>query len=102
VTEEKEHTMAVVADKKTTEVTFILSGHPDAKQVYLAGDFNQWDPKKQRMSKYRDGSFKARIALAPGAYQYKFVADGVLLIDPAACEQVKNELGTVNSLVRVG
>jgi 1,4-alpha-glucan branching enzyme len=102
VTEEKEHAMAVVADKKTTEVTFILSGHPDAKQVYLAGDFNQWDPKKQRMSKYRDGSFKTRIALAPGAYQYKFVADGVWLIDPAACEQVKNESGAVNSLVRVG
>ncbi|MCX5684552.1 MAG: isoamylase early set domain-containing protein [Planctomycetota bacterium] len=94
--------MAVVADKKTTEVTFIFSGHPDANQVYLVGEFNQWDPKKLRMSKYRDGSFRAKVALTPGAYQYKFVADGVWLTDPAAREQVKNELGTVNSQVRVG
>ena len=94
--------MTVVADKKTTEVTFILTGRPDAKQVYLTGDFNQWDPKKQRMSKYRDGSFRARIFLKPGTYQYKFVADGVWLNDPESQEQAKNAFGTVNSLVRIG
>ena len=94
--------MAVVVDKKTIEVTFKLAGHSDAKQVYLTGDFNQWDPKKQRMSKYRDGSFRAKISLPQGAYQYKFIADGIWLNDPEAREQVKNEFGTVNSLVRVG
>ena len=94
--------MTVVADRKTSEVTFIFAGHPDAKQVYLAGDINQWDPKKHRMSKYRDGTFRAKIALKPGAYQYKFVADGIWLNDPGAEEQVKNQFGTVNSLVRVG
>ena len=93
--------MTVVADKKTTEVTIILTGRPDAKQVYLTGDFNQWNPKKQRMSKYRDGSLRARIFLKPGTYQYKFVADGVWLNDPEAHEQAKNAFGTVNSLVRI-
>jgi 1,4-alpha-glucan branching enzyme len=97
----KEHAMTVVADTKTAEITFILTGHPDAKQVYLAGDFNHWAPKKQRMSKYRDGSFRAKLALKPGAYQYKFVADGIWLNDPEAREQVKNAFGTVNSQIRV-
>jgi len=102
IAEAKEHSMTAAADRKTTDVTFILTGHPDARQVYLAGDFNQWDPKKQRMSKYRDGSFRAKIALKPGAYQYKFVADGLWLNGPEVQEQVKNEFGTVNSMVRVG
>jgi 1,4-alpha-glucan branching enzyme len=94
--------MTVVANMKTTEVLFILTGHPDAKQVYLTGDFNQWDPKKHRMSKYRDGSFRARLSLVPGTYQYKFVADGIWLNDPESQAQAKNGFGTVNSLVRVG
>ena len=94
--------MTIAADGKTAEIAFILTGHPDARQVYLVGDFNQWDPKKHRMSKYRDGSFRARLALKPGAYQYKFVADGIWLNDPQAWEQVKNAFGTVNSQVHVG
>lgn len=93
--------MTVLADSKTAEITFIFTGHPDARQVYLAGDFNHWDPKKHRMSKYRDGSFRARLALKPGVYQYKFVSDGIWLNDPEAREQVRNSFGTVNSQVRV-
>jgi 1,4-alpha-glucan branching enzyme len=94
--------MAVVADKSGNEVTFIFSGYPDAKQVYLAGDFNAWNPTKKRMSKYRDGTFRAKITLKPGAYQYKFVADGKWLTDPEAPEQVPDSFGGVNSLVRIG
>jgi 1,4-alpha-glucan branching enzyme len=102
IAETKEYAMSVVADRKTTDVTFILSGHPDARHVYLAGDFNHWDAKKHRMSKYRDGSFRARVSLEAGTYQYKFIADGIWLNDLEAEEQAKNEFGTVNSVVRVG
>jgi 1,4-alpha-glucan branching enzyme len=94
--------MAVQVDRKSGEVVFIFNGYPDAKQVHLAGDFNQWSPAKKRMSKYRDGSFRARMALKPGQYQYKFVADGVWMCDPEADEQVSDPYGGVNSMVRVG
>jgi len=93
--------MAIVANRQSGEITFILSGHPDAKQVYLTGDFNRWDPRKQRMAKYRDGSFRARLSLGPGAYQYKFVADGVWVNDLEAPAQVANPFGTVNGVVRI-
>jgi len=83
------------------EVTFILKGMPQATEVYLAGDFNQWTPAKRRMSKYKDGTFRAKVQLKPGQYQYKFVADGVWLADAEAPEQVANSFGTLNSMVRI-
>jgi 1,4-alpha-glucan branching enzyme len=93
--------MPIVADRQSGEITFILCGYADARRVYLTGDFNRWDPRKQRMAKYRDGSFRARLPLGPGAYQYKFVADGVWVNDPEAPEQVANPFGTVNGVVRI-
>jgi 1,4-alpha-glucan branching enzyme len=93
--------MAAVADKRNGGVTFVLNGYAGAKEVYLAGEFNGWDPSRKRMSKYRDGSFRARLSLQPGEYQYKFVADGAWVPDAEAPQQVANPFGTVNSLVRV-
>ncbi len=93
--------MPVTIETKNGDVTFIFKGYPDAKQVYLSGDFNEWSPKKKRMSKYRDGTFRAKVALKPGVYQYKFVADGVWMIDPEALEQASDPFGGVNSVVRI-
>jgi len=93
--------MTILADRRSGEVTFIFKGSPDANRVYLAGDFNSWDPGKQRMAKYRDGSFRTRVALDPGAYQYKFVADGRWVDDADAPERVANPFGTANGVVRI-
>ena len=93
--------MSVTIEKKNGDVTFIFKGYPDSRQVYLAGDFNGWSPKKKRMSKYRDGTFRAKVALKPGAYQYKFVADGVWMIDPEAQQQVPDPFGGANSLISI-
>jgi 1,4-alpha-glucan branching enzyme len=92
--------MAVV-NASPGEATFILKGLPQATEVYLAGDFNQWRPEKRRMSKYKDGSFRAKLQLKPGKYQYKFVADGVWMADAEAPEQVANSFGTLNSQVSI-
>jgi len=94
--------MVVMNDRNGSEAVFVFKGVPDAKQVFLVGDFNQWQPGSRRMSKYRDGTFRAKVALKPGKYQYKFVADGIWVNDPDAQEQVVNPFGTLNSLVRIG
>jgi 1,4-alpha-glucan branching enzyme len=94
--------MVVQSEKNGGEVTFILKGVPNAKQVYLVGDFNRWNPSGQRMSKYRDGTFRVKLVLKPGQYQYKYVVDGVWVNDAEAHEQVSNPFGTLNSLVRIG
>ena len=92
--------MSIQKNKKG-EVTFICDVAPEAKRVFLAGDFNQWDPSVRPMAKSRDGTFRARLKLAPGQYEYKFVADGNWLTDAKAEEQIPNACGGFNSLVRV-
>ena len=84
---------------KTGETVFIFES-PEAKKVFLAGDFNEWDPSARRMRKSKDGTFRAKLKLDPGDYSYKFLADDVWLPDPTS-EQQHNPFGTTNSIVRV-
>ena len=57
---------------------------PTARQVSLAGGFNNWDPKAGPMHKGPDGVWHLSVALKPGRYEYRFVADEVWCDDPAA------------------
>ena len=82
-------------------VTFVCDPKIDAKKVFLAGDFNEWQPQTNRMTKSKDGSYRAIIKLPPGEYQYKFVVDGMWFNDPQAKSQVMNRYGNLNSVIRV-
>jgi len=73
---------------------------PEAKQVFIAGDFNAWDPQKTRMVK-RNGTFRKRIELAPGEHEYKCIVDGKWQTDPSAAIQVHNSIGSMNSVIRI-
>ncbi|MCI0451454.1 MAG: glycogen-binding domain-containing protein [Candidatus Latescibacteria bacterium] len=54
---------------------------PDAQQVFLVGDFNQWNPTVEPMQ--REGeTFVVRLFLVAGTYRYKFVVDGNAIADP--------------------
>ncbi len=75
---------------------------PDAHEVYLAGTFNQWDPRRTPLKKRRDGGWHLAIRLSPGRYQYRFVVDGVWTTDPKALETVPNPFGSENSIVVIG
>lgn len=79
---------------------FVCNCSPEASEVYLVGQFNNWDPKADRMSKAK-GTFQRRKQLEPGVYEYKFLVDGEWHTDPAAETQVPNEFGTLNSVIRV-
>ena len=68
--------------------------------MYLAADFNHWDPQADPMVK-KDGIFSITYDLWPGEYQYKFVVDGRWCFDPAATIQVPNGWGSMNSVIRV-
>ena len=81
-------------------MVFELVATANTKRVFLAGDFNDWDPAKTRMLK-RNGAFRKKLELASGEHQYKFVVDGQWCTDPANGIQVPNDLGTTNSVVRV-
>jgi len=69
---------------------------PAARQVSLAGGFNNWDPKTMPMHKGPDGVWHLSVALKPGRHEYRFVADGVWQDDPAAQHRIANALGGEN------
>jgi hypothetical protein len=85
---------------RSVKVSFVLLDL-GAKQVSLAGDFNGWSPSATPMRRDSSGHWETTVDLAPGRYQYKFVADGEWIPDPLAHENVWNEHGTLNSVVEV-
>jgi hypothetical protein len=82
------------------KVTFVLLDL-GAKQVSLSGDFNGWSPNATPMRRDASEPWETTVDLAPGRYQYKFVADGEWIPDPLAHENVWNQHGTLNSVIEV-
>ena len=81
--------------------TFRLKGFKDAKNVFLAGDFNDWDPQAYAMKKDGD-DWVFPVHLFAGKHLYKFVVDGKWITDPANSLWEQNEYGTGNSVLWIG
>ncbi|MBC3538065.1 hypothetical protein ACFSC6_01040 [Rufibacter sediminis] len=80
--------------------TFRLKNHAKAKDVFLAGDFNNWDPNALRMK--REGNdWVFSVHLPVGKNRYKFYVDGNWIIDPGNKLWEQNEYGTGNSIIWV-
>ena len=90
-----------MAGKGKKRVTFEFHD-AGAREVYVAGSFNNWDPTaKEMIDKKADGAFTATLQLPPGDYQYKFVIDGTWCADPECPDWLQNDHGTLNSVKRV-
>lgn len=64
--------------KPVVKVTFRLhkDAAPDAENVALVGEFNDWNIYATPMDRLRDGSFKTVMELEPGrAYEYRYLID---------------------------
>lgn len=73
---------------------------PDAKEVYIAGDFNEWTPNENtRFVQDSDGVWKKSLKLRPGRYRYRFVVDGKWQEDPANPVWEINHFGEPDSLL---
>ncbi len=83
----------------TGNTTFRLESNPNAGRVALAGDFNGWTDWRHLM-RWENGAWVVSLDLEPGTYQYKFVVDGVWLLDPANPE-TSMEGGHRNSVRKV-
>ncbi len=83
---------------KSVEFTFHA---PEAMEVYLAGEFNQWDTSSLPMKKDREGIWKTAVKLPPGRYEYKFFTDNVWVESVPGVEIVPNAFGTYNFVVWV-
>jgi hypothetical protein len=80
---------------------FVLNGYPDAKNVYVAGSFNQWNESELRMIRFR-GSWVLPMFLREGTHAYKFIIDGDWITDPGNKVTRPDGMGHVNSFLGIG
>ena len=75
---------------------------PEAKEVKLAGSFNDWNADGIQLKKEKSGRWKIEMALEPGRYEYRYLVDGNWQNDqrPVAC--VHNPYGECNCVIEVG
>lgn len=62
-------------------IFFKLRKYPDAKQVILTGNFNEWNHGELLMERV-DDTWILPYVLAAGNYEYKFIVDGKWILDP--------------------
>lgn len=74
---------------------------PEARNVSVAGTFNDWHPTTRSMYPAGSGHWLKEAFLAPGTYEYCLVVDGQWRPDPLAPESVPNPYGGRNSVVTV-
>ena len=88
---------------RATEDGVVFVAHaPEADNVMLAGDFNNWSPQSTPMVRGDgDGRFKALLPLSPGKYCYRYVIDGQWCHDPHNERVETNPFGELNSVIEI-
>jgi hypothetical protein len=85
---------------KLNEVVFSVNA-PNAKDVYIAGEFNNWKLDENSRMDQNNGCWTKRLDLIKGKYRYRFVIDGNWAEDPANPITQLNSYGTFDSLLEV-
>ena len=91
--------------ERTRTHTFTVEA-PQAKAVYVAGSFNDWNPKAQPLKRTRSGEWSTSVELKPGHHEFKFIVDGQWCCKPGSDEPhdgcpgcVPNSFGTMNRVL---
>jgi hypothetical protein len=72
---------------------------PAKRKIYLAGNFNSWNPSDDKFlmkDDDNDATYSITVKLAPGTYQYKYVIDGAWTKDPFAPGSAPDGFGGQN------
>jgi 1,4-alpha-glucan branching enzyme len=97
----KGETMKKTTSSKSKRVGFQMTAEPGS-EVFVAGSFNDWNPKKHRLKDNPgSGHCKTTIVLPAGRHEYKFVVNGEWRNDPNCPDSMASESGAVNSVVTV-
>lgn len=91
---------APAADAMASGTTFTYAD-PKAKTVSVAGQFNNWHATANPLKKDQAGVWTTSVPLKPGKYQYRFVVDGDLRLDPTNPDSADDGTGKTNSIKTV-
>jgi len=111
ITQEKMATPALALEKKMkqilkqklpqiNQVVFSVAA-PDAKEVYLVGDFNDWKMNDSSRMQQDNNTWRKSMMLKNGKYRYRFVIDGVWTEDINNPAKETNPYGSMDSLLEV-
>lgn len=84
-----------------TNYVFELKGYSNARRVYLAGSFNNWQERSLALQE-TDGGWELPVYLADGTHTYRFIVDGRWMADPDNPQKLPNEFNDFNSVIRIG
>ena len=79
-------------------VRFVLVA-PGARNVSVAGTFNQWDPAATPLVRSANDVWTATLTLPTGQHQYAFVVDGARWVPDPAAPAVNDGFGRRNSVL---
>jgi len=82
------------------KVNFHIRSNPE-KQVYLAGDFNRWDPYMTKLRELEPGNYTVTLPLKPGRYGYYFLIDGQAVTDPLNFQKTRTSAGEDVSILYI-
>lgn len=85
---------------KFNEVVFSVAA-PNAKEVFVVGDFNNWQLDNAGCMEMTEGLWSKRMKLPAGRYHYRFVIDGVWTEDANNPCKETNPYGSVDSLIDI-
>jgi hypothetical protein len=80
---------------------FKLNGFTSAREVYVAGNFNNWNKNELKMQS-APGGWSLPVYLKDGTYSYKFLVDGNWISDPSNKITREDENKNLNSVVGLG
>ena len=86
--------------KEFIEKAFSLIA-PDAKSVYVIGDFNNWNADENDRLIHENGKWERKLCLKKGKYRYKFIVDGLWRPDPDNPRLEENSFGSLDSVMEV-
>jgi hypothetical protein len=96
------HANGAVQERQTPRLVPIRYDDPSATTVSVVGSFNGWSPSSTRMTRLENGTWRVKIRLRPGRFEYKFAVDGKNWIpDPNNPAAVDDGFGGRNSILVV-
>jgi 1,4-alpha-glucan branching enzyme len=86
--------------KKAKSINFVYVA-PEAKNVSLIRDFNDWNPTAHPMKRRADGARLIQVPMNHGHHHYQYCVDGKSLLASRAKVTTRNENNENVSLVAI-
>lgn len=75
---------------------------PEASTISIVGNFNNWNPEHDYLSKDSNGTFHLKKMLRPGEYLYNYIIDGNMELDTYNEEtRYRTDTGELSSYLKI-